>query len=465
MTGLWCTHIIESVEKVRSSAISLERGGMRRLALLTCAMVFLGCGSSPRGNIILVIVDTMRADHLGCYGYFRDTTPCIDSLAAAGVRYTSVTAGEPWTLPSMATIFTGLLPLEHNARRRGDSYFGIDPAATTLAECLNSTGYTTAAFFNVIFMNADFGFHQGFNHFDCAPSLGSGSDRNASQTVDAVLEWVDGGSFGNGGLFLAVHFYDPHLTYSPPDSFADLWRDPAYSGGFDASWGQREAVVNVNNGTTGISPDDLFNLEALYDGELSYTDSQIGRLLSGLRQRGMTRDAIVIVVADHGEEFLDHEKLGHSHTLYQELLNVPLIISGAGFGVGEVNDDNVSQADLMPTVLAWAGVPAPPGIFGASLLSGVLPENRVVPAGMSIEGRYAVTARRAFMKVHLVNGGSSGFMFDLAADSGEHSPLESVDSSLAEAARYYLSTPPVYNPAAVLVENTFLDALRNLGYI
>jgi arylsulfatase A-like enzyme len=433
--------------------------------LIAWILVLSGCGRKPFGNIILIIVDTVRADHLGCYGYHRDTTPCIDSLASRGVRYTRVTAGEPWTLPSMATIFTGLLPLEHNARRRGDSYFGIDPEAVTLTESLGGAGYRTAAFFNVVFMNQDFGFHQGFHHFDCAASLGSGSDRNAARTVDAALEWLDSRGASGDGLFLAVHFYDPHLTYSPPDSFADLWRNPRYSGPFDGNWGRREAVVNVNRGVTRISDKDLFNLEALYDGELAYTDSQIGRLLSGLRQRGLTGNALVILVADHGEEFQDHGKLGHAHTLFEELLHVPLVISGPGFGEGVVDGSNLSQADIMPTVLEWAGVPAPEGLFGVSLLSGGPPADRAVPSGMSLSQRYAVIARRGDLKVHLVNGGESEFMFDLAGDPGEHSAVTPVDSSLAEAARFYLATPPLYDPAPVMVENAFLDALRNLGYI
>lgn len=438
---------------------------MLRLVLVPLILVLSGCGAKPGGNIILIIVDTVRADHLGCYGYHRDTTPCIDSLAARGVRYTRVTAGEPWTLPSMATIFTGLLPLEHNARRRGDSYFGIDQAAVTLTESLGGAGYRTAAFFNVIFMNQDFGFHQGFHHFDCASSLGSGSDRNAARTVDAVLEWLDTGGVSGDGLFLAVHFYDPHLTYSPPDSFADLWRDLDYSGLFDEDWGRREAVVDVNRGVTPISPEDLFNLEALYDGELAYTDNQIGRLLSGLRQRGITGNALVILVADHGEEFLDHGKLGHAHTLFEELIHVPLVISGPGFGEGVVDGSNLSQADIMPTVLEWAGVPVPEGLFGVSLLSGGASPDRAVPSGMSLSQRYAVTARMGDLKVHLANGGDSEFMFNLARDPGEHICITPVDSSLAEAARFYMATPPLHDPAPVLVENSFLDALRNLGYI
>jgi len=426
--------------------------------------LLVGCGSTPQRNVILVIVDTLRSDHLGCYGYERNTTPAMDSLAANGVRYLNVTAGEPWTLPSMATIFTGLLPLEHNARRRGDSYYGIDSEAVTLTEYLSSYGFNTAAFFNVIFMNADFGFHQGFHHFDCFSSLGSSSDRNAEQTVDSVLLWLDGNQSGDP-LFLAVHFYDPHLTYSPPDSFAGIWSDPDYAGEFNSEWGQRETVVNVNMGIIGLSDEDLFNLVALYDGEVAYTDRQIGRLLAGLRARGLTDDALVVLVADHGEEFLDHNKFGHAHSLYEELLNVPLIICGSGFEAGTTSEAGVSQADILPTVLAWTGNDVPQGLFGVDLLSPDFPARRSVPAGMSMEEEYVVTARRNDLKVHLFDRGSVAFMFDLSTDPGEHDFLENVDSTLLDDARFYLSTPPLFRPAAVLVENVFLDALQNLGYI
>lgn len=364
----------------------------------------------------------------------------------------------------MATIFTGLLPLQHNSRRRGDSYYGLDSSAETLAECLHRVGYSTAAFFNVISMNADFGFHQGFDHFDCFSSLGSSSDRNAGQTVDAVLEWVDDNQT-QAPLFLAVHFYDPHLTYSAPDSFADLWRDLTYQGEFDSSWGQRETVVNVNRGAINLTTDDLYNLEALYDGEIAYTDHETGRLLAGLRDRGITDDALVILVSDHGEEFLDHQKMGHAHSLYQELLNVPLIISGPGFPAGEVSTLNVSQADILPTVLSLADGDVPQGVFGFDLNSPGFPEERSVPAGMSIEQEYVVTARRNNLKVHLFESGSTAFMFDLSIDAGEHEYLEAVDSLLLQDAVFYLTTPPLFNPRAILAGSVFLEALQNLGYI
>jgi len=432
-------------------------------ALFFVTLLFASCGETRRDNVILVIVDTLRSDHLGCYGYHRNTTPCMDSLASAGVRYLSVSAGEPWTLPSMATIFTGLLPLEHNARRRGDSYFGIHPDAVTLTEYMNDAGYMTAAFFNVIFMNADFGFHQGFDHFDCYSTLGSANDRNAEQTVDDALRWIDT-QYSGEPLFLSVHFYDPHLTYTPPDSFADLWRDLSYTGEFDSSWGQRETVVNVNRGVIGLSPEDLYNLEALYDGEIAYTDHEISRLLSGLRERGITDDCLVILIADHGEEFLDHSKMGHAHSLYQELLHVPLIISGAGFQPGSVCSLGVSQADILPTVLSWAGIESPYSGFGHDLLSPAFPI-RTVPSGMNMEEGYVVTSLRENLKVHLFDHGSVAIMFDLQNDPGEHDPLDFVNAEILESARFYLATPPLFNPPAVMVENVFLDALKNLGYI
>ncbi|MCP4646244.1 MAG: sulfatase, partial [bacterium] len=271
-------------------------------------LLLSACDSPGRANIIVIIVDTLRSDHLGCYGYERNTSPTIDSLAAEGVRYLSVTAGEPWTLPSMVSIFTGMQPLEHGSLRKGDTYYGIDPEIDTLTELLKGAGYATAAFFNVVFMNSEFGFHRGFDHFDCFSSLGncyslgSNGDRTAKQTVDAVLQWVDEYSFDKP-LFLAVHFYDPHLTYSPPDSFANIWTEREYSGEFDSSWGLRETVVEVNRGEISLSSDDLYNLEALYDGEIAYTDYEIGRMLSGLRQSGVIENSIVILVSDHGEEF------------------------------------------------------------------------------------------------------------------------------------------------------------------
>jgi choline-sulfatase len=434
------------------------------LAFTGFLVLLASCGGPKGGNVVLIIVDTLRSDHLGCYGYHRDTSPHIDSLAAEGLLFLNVTAGEPWTLPSMATIFTGLLPLEHNARRRGDSYYGLSPDAVTVTELLHRNGYTTAAFFNVIFMNADFGFHQGFDHFDCHNALGTSEDRDAGQTVEAIFSWLDT-SYRGGPLFLAVHFYDPHLTYDPPEPYAGMWRDPSYTGEFDSSWGQRETVVEVNRGEITLEGEDLYNLIALYDGEIAWTDSQTGRLLAGLRERGITEDALVIVVADHGEEFLDHGKMGHAHTLYQELINVPMIISGPGFQRGSVCSVNASQADILPTILTWTGIETPDGVWGRDLLHAPRDTARTVFSGMNDADSYVVTARRGDMKLHLFDRGQVPFMFDLAGDPGEHGPLSHSDSLLLEAARFYLVTPPALQPAAVMVENVFIEALHNLGYI
>lgn len=441
-------------------------------SIFLCTMILaFSCGvESKKDNVILIIIDTLRADHLGCYGYYRETTPTIDSIAENGVRYLNVTAVEPWTLPSMVSIFSGLLPLEHSAMRHGDTYFGIDPAITTVSEFLNKAGYTTAAFFNVAYMSADFGFHQGFDLFDCFSSLGncnpmgSSEDRNAQQTVDAVLEWLERG-VSNDPIFLAVHFFDPHLTYSPPDSFADIWRNLEYSGEYDSSWGLRETVVSVNSGERHLTQEDLYNLEALYDGEIAYTDSEISRLLSALRDHGITENALVIIVSDHGEAFLEHGKLGHANSLYQELLSVPLIISGTGFEPGTESAINVSHADVLPTILAWVGEPIPENIFGLPLLADQFPEERSVPSGMNMYGEYVVTVRRNNLKLHLFNKGSLPFMFDLDSDPGEQMNLGYIDSTLLDQAQFYLTTPHLFFPVPVQIGDVILDALQNLGYI
>jgi len=224
-----------------------ERAGLFRTAsllracdlLLALAILLLiaGCGREARPNILLILLDTTRADHLSCYGYERETTPSLDSLAEAGTRFERAMSGSPWTLPSMATIFTGLTERSHKARLSDGVFYGVDPGLPYLPELLARSGYGTAAFFNVIYMSEHFGFHRGFEHFDCRGLEEVTRSRSAGETVDAFLAWLGTRDGEDEPFFAAVHFFDPHATYAPPPPYDTLYADPDYSGRFDRDWG------------------------------------------------------------------------------------------------------------------------------------------------------------------------------------------------------------------------------------
>ncbi|MBN1433715.1 sulfatase [Candidatus Fermentibacterales bacterium] len=437
-----------------------------RAALLAALLLLAsscGVGTAPGSpNLLLVLIDTLRADHLGCYGYERNTTPCLDSLAAAGLRFERVHGSSSWTLPAMSTILTGLPPREHGAGRRDGAFYGLSSGIPGMARILHASGYSTAAFFNVVFMSEDFGFHVGFDHFDCRGFAGPESYRDARGTVDDAIEWLR--EQGPSPFFLAVHFYDPHITYDPPAPFDTLFTDPGYSGEYGPQWGESAEIEAVNAGEIALPDDGLRNLIDLYDGEIAFTDHEISRLLSFLRGSGLSGNTVVIVAADHGEEFLEHGMLEHGSNLYQTSISVPLLISGQGIPVGEVERAAVSHVDILPTVIALTGGEAPEGLEGCNLLGEVRADRFLVSSGVLWGESDLVSVRRNDSKIIWRPGEASAEAYDLAGDAGEFSSLMA-DSLLLEHAMSYWATPFAVTPPQVYFGESAARALRDLGYI
>jgi arylsulfatase len=409
-----------------------------------------------------VLIDTIRADHLSCYGYARETTPHLDSLAEAGVRFSNMMSGSPWTLPSMTTIFTGLPERAHRARLRERTFYGVDPELPFLPILLKREGYRTAAFFNVIYMSEHFGFHRGFDHFDCEGLVELWNSRTAGSTVDAMLEWLDS-TGGDEPFFVALHLFDPHATYNPPAPYDTLWADPGYSGRFDSTWGVRGDMDDANSGAVTVDSAGRRNLINLYDGELAYTDAELGRLFAELRSRGLAGETLVIVIGDHGEEFADHGRYAHGHSLHAELLRVPLIVSGAGVPEGVVDTALVGSIDVLPTVMAAAGAASPEGSWGVDLLGGGDHGGRSLPAS-GLGGSRQACVRRGLRKVVWHAEPDSALLYDQAADPTEMEPLPP-DSALLQQVLAYWATPPSGDPEPVAWTNAVRNELRDLGYI
>lgn len=427
-------------------------------------MLALGCGGQrERPDALLIIIDTFRADHAGFMGCERETTPSLDSLAAAGTVWTDFHAQSSWTLPAVTSIMTGLTPRQHMAGRRDGTFFGLDPQIPTLQRTFRTDGYETAAFFNVIFLNEDFGFHHDFDLFDCRGFTNRAATRGAGETVDAFLSWLD--SRDGGRPFLAiVHFYDPHMPYAPPSPWDSLFTDPSYDGPFDSSWGGVTQLMAVNSGQDTIDPAGLQNLLDLYDGEIAYTDAQIGRMLEGLRQRGLGGRTVVFVTADHGEEFLEHGRVEHGNNLFEETVHVPLVASGPGIPVAVRNDGLHSQVDIMPAMLALCGLEAPGGLPGAGLLEGSTGPARVHASGVLWRDADLASGISEARKVVWDSGTGEASMFDLEADPTETDPLLP-DSVLLGYTLSYWAEPAVGHPEAVAFAETVGRALRDLGYI
>jgi choline-sulfatase len=285
--------------------------------------------TAPRRNLVLITLDTTRADHLGAWGWKYAKTPNLDALAARGTRFVRCDTAAPVTLPSHSTILTGLFPPRTGVRDNGT--FVLPAKVETVAERLAAHGYDTAAVVSAIILARRHGLNQGFRLYD--DDLGAGyaagtevSERQAEATTAAAL--AAAGKL-KPPFFLWVHYFDPHEEYRPPTRFADSVTGPT----------------------------------RLYDGEIAYMDEQIGVLLSKL-----PKDVDVVVVGDHGEMLGEHGEQHHGLLLYKAARRVPLIVAGPGVPAGRTDECLVRTADITPTLLGLAGVPVPPGLDGQGLL-------------------------------------------------------------------------------------------------
>jgi arylsulfatase A-like enzyme/Flp pilus assembly protein TadD len=285
-------------------------------------------------NVLLITIDTVRADRLGCYGYAGAGTPNLDRLAAEGVRFANAYAQVPLTLPSHCSIMTGMYPVDHFVHNNGA--YSLGPDLPTLAALLKGEGFRTAAFVASFTLDSRFGLARGFDLYDDNVQGGEAlksfrSERDAGAVLAALAPWLEENS---GERFFGwAHFFDPHLPYAPPPPF-------------DAEYGNRK-----------------------YDGEIAYVDHVLGRLLEQLKDKGLLDRTLIVVAGDHGEALGEKKEIDHGLFLYDGTLKVPLIARcGKALPAGLVVPSRVRLIDIMPTILDILGMPVPPGVRGTSLL-------------------------------------------------------------------------------------------------
>ena len=317
----------------------------------------------PKPHLVMVVVDTLRADHLGVYGHKRATSPFLDELARDGMWFQRAYASSGWTLPSMASLLSGLYPHQHLVGRlafRGTEFGKLDGGVTTLAEALGAQGYSSAAVVNNTFMAPAFEMNQGFQVYDYQGATNK-KHRTAIETVDRGMAWLDG---QKGPSFLFLHFMEPHLNYE-----ATAPRLGVFSGENPAASDiNLEDLVGQANRTTPPSPEVQEYVRQRYDEEILLVDDALAYLVSDLKSRGRWDDTILVVTSDHGEEFWDHGGFEHGHTLMGELTRVPLIVAGAVPDRGRV-DAVVEHVDLVQGLLSSAGAERPSGSSGTNLWS------------------------------------------------------------------------------------------------
>jgi arylsulfatase A-like enzyme len=283
-------------------------------ATLTAAMVVVsGCAQkeSRPPNVLLISIDTLRQDHVSAYGYDRSTTPNLDRLAAEGAVFANAWSTSSWTLPSHISALTGLLPSVHQVEGQNDR---LPEEIATLAETLARENYASAGFVSHVYLDGQYGFSRGFDEYVTRPT------QIAEEVTEQALEWLD--DHRRQPFFLFLHYFDPHADYAPPAGYAERFDDD-YQG---PSVGEYGFLQRFEDPAMPLPDEVARHVVALYDGEIRYTDDQIGRVLDRLREDGRLDDTIVAVFSDHGEEFKEHGSFGHGGTLYSEVTRVPLIL-------------------------------------------------------------------------------------------------------------------------------------------
>jgi arylsulfatase A-like enzyme len=360
----------------------------RSIAAVALVVAALGCVPDPPEtaeqrstwprprNVIFIVIDALRADHLGAFGYERDTTPHLDRLAEEGFVFSRAYSASSWTLPAVASYMTSVYPTVHGLTRAptDDVFLALPDGFTTLAESLRAHGLRTAAITSQPWISDRTGLTQGF---DESRWVAHASLPDESRILaDELIEWVD--LHQDEPFFLYAHFMGPHSPYDVPSehtgrftaglevpaSVAEFHRLYEFESESDA---YRTIVEQARR--DGLTRDDVEYLRAEYDEKLAFTDASIGHLLGHMRDRGVLDESLVIVTADHGEAFYEHGTIFHGQHLYEEIVRVPLILRLPG-GLEESRriDEIAELIDLYPTIHELLGLPIPDGILGESLV-------------------------------------------------------------------------------------------------
>ncbi|HEY0513067.1 MAG TPA: sulfatase [Thermoanaerobaculia bacterium] len=435
------------------------------LLLLALALALAGCGRPvPRRNVVMVVIDTLRRDHLATYGYSRDTAPFLGELAREGAAFDGLTPA-PWTKPATTALLTGLHPVRHQVIGRVDR---LPDGAVTLAERLHGAGYQTFGASANGWVSPPFGFDRGFNAFLYRDNFKAAAlNRELLPRLGELRP----------PFFLYVHYIDPHIPYDPVVGWdgrplpAALRARPVTIQEIDAPhFVQRPREL-------------LTRARDLYDGEIRGSDDALRDLVAGLRRRGLMKNTILVVTADHGEELEDHGRMSHGQTVYQELLQVPLVIHAPRLIAAGLRPGRASLMDVVPTLLDLLGLPQPAGkdaLDGASLASLLTSASRPEAArerpflahldfvdgtGLAlIEGKWKlVLGKNPYRKE----------LFDLAADPGErHSLLGSPAAAevFPRLARELSDVYGGYSRAAlarttVAMADRLTRSLADLGYV
>ena len=338
------------------------------------AFYLWGLSRSPDYNLLLVSIDSLRADHLGCYGYPRKTSPNIDALAEEGILFRNMISATSWTLPAHMSIFTAEDISTHGVAGDGRS---LSESIPTLPEVLRKAGYRSAAFCSSPYMNPAFGFSRGFDTYHnidldregftdtLTPPReqrdGVHEDITSPRITKLAVDWLE--KHSRRPFFLFLHLWDVHYDYIPPAPY-DKKFDPDYRGTITG-----KDYMHNDRISAGMAPRDLEHVISLYDGEIAYTDHYLGLIIRKLKELGVYDRTLIVVTADHGDEFFEHGNKGHRVTLFDEVIRVPLVIKLPGQSArGRKIEAQARSIDIAPTILDVFGLEKPASFQGKSLL-------------------------------------------------------------------------------------------------
>ena len=409
-------------------------------------------------GIVLVSIDTLRRDHVGAYGYAKPTTPRLDALARDGILGEDAVSTSSWTLPAHLSLMTSVSPGVHGGT---NMHAGFNRRVPTLASILREAGYATQAVTSHLYMSATYGMDVGFDHLEYDPEF------RANQIADHARSLLD--RFGDRPFFVFLHFYDPHWHYDPHDSTTHLF-ERGYRGTLGGKLGDFKDLDPSK-----VSPEDMTHLLALYDGEIRFTDDELGGILDHLHARGLDRNTLVVVTSDHGEEFGEHGSWEHQKTLYEEVIRIPLLVKGPGIAARREKEP-VSLLDVAPTIVAWAGLSPQWQPQGVSLLAPVPHREAYGETDHTVDSTRKLFVRDGALRSKAIFSLSKDGRtvlreewYDLASDAGERQPTLPRADVAAQVRARALSrwcqdrAGRHRQPANLSPEE--LERLRSIGYV
>ena len=463
-----------------------SRGISTRRVLLVVLLLVLGAGALAAYRIlarqpytvVLVVVDTVRRDSLGCYGHPRNPTPHIDALAAEGIRFDTAISTSGWTLPAMGSLVTGAWPTIHGAMGKQVILAPTREELPTIAEILSEEGYNTLGFANAAFVSPMLGFGRGFDVFSHRHAYTS-EVRRADETIRAAVSAIR--ARRSEANFVFIHLFDPHLNYDPPPGYETKFAVERKE--LQPPLGMQDIMDLTTDGGKGPPvPADIAYVQAIYQGEINFVDEQIGNLVHELKKMGLYDRTLLIVTADHGEESWEHNGFEHGHTLYDELIRIPLVIKLPAEirPARRIIDTQVRILDIAPTVLDLLDMERPESFAGRSLMPlimGQSSDDRIAYVESTLYGTNKLAWREKRFKYILDLNPETEVpveLYDLEADPGETNNLVAARPMIAHRLRADLinfhndlagksktmSTPEIIDMSPDVVEN-----LKSLGYI